>query len=425
MERRKYRLLALVLVQVVVVVVVISMVYRIRNSYQYRDQSSAISGDHSACNEVGKSSFTDKESVSAFMSALQHYKAFHKAGIYQLKRMSANSDLDAYGHGTPVRTLTWSCKEPGIMCAGIGDQFRRIAVTFFLSVITHRVFTVYWSEEDLTMQYPRPNEIDWTFFDEEVGMHRDHDNKMDWIHPKKEEFTELSRLLHSSKQHITIAHEVPFSCSGCFEEPTLRRELDALGIPQLRSEDRYSAWVFITGTILRYLFKFPNEVITKLEKTQILLGIHNQKYLAIHIRTGFVGTDFEEKSFFDTDKAFKNTSSWRQSLECSLRLADERIGPTSPILLVSDSNEVKKWAQQTYGDRIRSTNTIAYHVKDIGDGKQVNTSTSTELTGTWVDFLLLARAHILVHSSSGYSVVASVFCSIPPHRQYGMPDCKQ
>ena len=157
------------------------------------------------------------------------------------------------------------------------------------------------------MQYPRPNEIDWTFFDELLEMHilfYDYDSNMNSMHAKKEYYSELSRLLHSNKGHITISHEIPMSCSGAFEEPTLMRELDELGIPQLFSEDRNSAWVFLTGTILRYLFKFPNEVITKLERTQMSLGIYNQMYLAIHIRTGF-------PNVFNT---FKSISSWRQSL---------------------------------------------------------------------------------------------------------------
>ena len=411
MEGRKYRFLALLLV----VITVSSVVYHkyTHNSHQYHHERSAINGDPSICNEVGRSSFTDDE-LSAFTSALQDYKVFHKAGVVQLKNLNAYA-RDA---STPVRTLTWSCKEPGILCAGIGDQFRRIAFSFLLSVITQRVFTVYWSKEDLTMQYPRPNEIDWTFFNEELGMHTDHDSNMDSMSAKKEDYIELSRLLHSNIQHITIAHDIPMLYSGSFEEPTFKRELDELGILRLFNEDSGSAWLFVTGTIFRYLFKFPDEVITTLERTQMSLGIHNQLYLAVHIRTGFVGTDFEEKNFFDTHKAFKNTNSWEQALECALRLADDKIGPTSPILLVSDSPKVKEWARQTYGDRVRATNTTAYHVKDIR--KQVNTLTSTELIGTWVDFLLLARAHIFVHSTSGFSAVAGAFCA---NRQYNMLYC--
>ena len=178
-------------------------------------------------------------------------------------------------------------------------------------------------------------------------MHTDHDSNMDSLNAKKEDYIELSRLLHSNIQHITIAHDIPMSYSGSFEEPTFKRELDELGILRLFNEDSGSAWLFVTGTIFRYLFKFPDEVITTLEKTQMSLGIHNQLYLAVHIRTGFVGTNFVEQNFFNT---FKNTSFWKQSLECAFRLADDKIGPTSPILLVSDSSEVKEWARQTYGD---------------------------------------------------------------------------
>ena len=43
-------------------------------------------------------------------------------------------------------------------------------------------------------------------------------------------------------------------------------------------------------------------------------------------------------------------------------------------------------------------------------------------TATWIEFLLLARASVMVHSISGFSLTAVQFCSM--HNQYHVPNCK-
>ena len=115
MQRRMRYFLALALL----VGVVLSVAYRTLGRLPV---PSTISH---ACNEMDKPPFTNEE-WSVFTSALHTYKEFHNAGVKQLRATPA----------TQVRTLTWSCKEPGILCAGIGDQLRRIAVTFLLSVVS-------------------------------------------------------------------------------------------------------------------------------------------------------------------------------------------------------------------------------------------------------------------------------------------------
>ena len=49
-----------------------------------------------------------------------------------------------------------------------------------------------------------------------------------------------------------------------------------------------------SGELLRYLFVFDSRVVEKVDHIQQLLGISNKPYLAIHIRTGFLGMKQDE-----------------------------------------------------------------------------------------------------------------------------------
>ena len=122
-------------------------------------------------------------------------------------------------------------------------------------------------------------------------------------------------------------------------------------------------------------------------EVQKSLGIlHNQRYLAVHIRTGFLGNNFEEVRHFNPHRVYRSNSSWLSTLDCSLKLADRIIGPGSPVYLASDSYVVKELILERYGGRIRITNMTLQHVQFIGDERREGKPEG--FIATWVDFLL-------------------------------------
>ena len=57
------------------------------------------------------------------------------------------------------------------------------------------------------------------------------------------------------------------------------------------------------------------------------IGIVDKSYLALHIRTGFLGMKQEESGTFNSDKIYRNPSDWEKSLDLTGRL----YGPETPI----------------------------------------------------------------------------------------------
>lgn len=362
---------------------------------------------------------------STFKLELQKYKYFHKKQLQHLR--NSRSNYTGSRDTEQVRTLTWSCDSP-VPCSGLGDQLYRIQYVFLLAVISKRVFAIYWNREThRTTRYLQPGEIDWTFFDENLGMHKKRD--MDHVYKIRQNshFSRLAQLLQSSTPHITITHEIDVPFWNVYMRtqvnPTLSSGFKQLGLVNILDRPRYGKKVteplsFVSGMILRYLFTFSNSILSQTEEAQKQLGLRYQKYLAVHLRTGFLGTNFEEKGQLNNHRIFRSNSSWASTLECSLKLADKQTGSNSPIYLATDSYIVKKWASQKYGSRIRTTNTTLQHVAIASSSKSEKGSEAT-----WIDFILLARAHTLVHGISGFSTMAGSFCSIPPSRQAYLLHC--
>ena len=382
----------------------------------------------SVCTEVGRSVREDSsKGWKTFTQALEDYKYFHRQQLSVLKNQShLHSSNPNHLINNSVRTLTWACETP-FECSGLGDQFYRIQFVFLLAIMTERVFIISWDKESQkTMRYLQPNEIDWSFFDGSLGMHTKHDIQG---LVQGEHYATLFRLLNSSKPHIAMTNEsyVPF-LKGYFKsihyDSHFMHGFEKLGLGDIlslsTSKENKESVTFVGGKILRYLFKFSPDVISMVTEVQKSLGIqHNQHYLAVHIRTGFLGNNFEEVGHFNEHKIYRKHSSWLSTLDCSLKLADRIIGPGSPVYLASDSYVVKELILGRYGGRIRITNMTLQHVQFIGDKRREGKPEG--FIATWVDFLLLARSHVLVHSISGFSSIAGQFCSI--QRQYKMSRC--
>ena len=381
------------------------------------------------CTEVGRSVHEgSRKGCKTFKLALENYKYFHHQQISVLKNQSLlHSSNPHHLINNSVRTLMWACETP-IKCSGLGDQFYRIQLVFLLAIMTERVFIISWDKQSQkTMKYLQPNEIDWSFFDRSLGMHTNHDIRR---LVQEEHYAALFRLLNSSKPHITMTDEsyVPFLRGyhqSIHNDPNFMHGFDRLGLRDIlslsSSKNQKESVTFIGGEILRYLFKFSPDIISMVTEVEKSLGIlHNQHYLAVHIRTGFLGNDFEEVRHFNPHRVYQSNSSWLSTLDCSLNLADQIIGPGSPVYLASDSYVVKELILEKYGGRIRTTNMTLQHVQFIGDKKREMKPEG--FIATWVDFLLLARSHVLVHSISGFSSIAGQFCSI--RRQYCVPRCK-
>ena len=180
------------------------------------------------------------------------------------------------------------------------------------------------------------------------------------------------------------------------------------------------------------------------------MEIFHKAYIGVHIRTGFLGTEYEEVVHLDKYryKIFRTEDVWLNTIKCSLHLSDISSVPDSgkmALYLATDSYRVKELADKEHDRRIKTLNMTLQHVaihsvdehnsRQTADERQESEFDRESSQGvgvvsgvdghmaTWIDFLLLARADVLVQSTSGFSGVAGDFCSTVKKRLY-IPNCR-
>ena len=410
------------------------------------------------CKNTGK--FPSQESSDVwlnFKNTLEMYADFHRQQLKQLK--SGNRS---------IRTLTWSCHDP-VKCAGIGDQLFRIQEALIFAIAFKRVLSLHWNPAGYeTMKYLQPNKIDWTYFNKSLGMHEFHDKEISKIKimDTAQKFEPLYNLLAGeNRTHVTVNYElmVPFlrgMSHALRANSGIREALKESGFPTLLLDKKKRLPVnFLSGELLRYLFDFNGFIVDKVDQVQNQLGIEDKAYLAVHIRTGFLGMKQEESGKFSSEKIYRNPDDWEKTLACSVSLADKLFGSETPLFLATDSSKVKALAAEKYSKRFVMINVTLQHVAFSNNDahqrksdasiavkrKYLHTTASSKDTtnstlslseksepflivdgvdgfmATWIEFLLLARASAMVHSISGFSSTASQYCSM--HNQYHVPNC--
>ena len=411
------------------------------------------------------------EDWATFSKKLKSYKAFHAKKLQQLKN----------GDGS-VKTLTWACSQS--KCTGLGDQLLRMQFFFLLAMMSDRIFTVYWDEGiKRSSKYLLPNEIDWSYFDQNKGMCSDDkavfsghncakitfDATSMWgFGWNSKEFADFGDVLFGSEQHITVTGWVKvytmyigndsifdpgekikagFENLGLWKLLTMDSEntvhcghkhfwyhlLHKLGahrimeIPKISSGKVLASepWLQVSHVIFCYMFKFPQVLVTEVDKVMKWLGINNKEYLALHLRTGFKGMPYEESAatrwIHRNWKMFDDESTWGYILDYSFNLALQRIGPNSIIYLSTDTDIAKERFVIKYHGRLKVMNTSATHsafVRSKCEGQSENSPKSTDqfspndpYISMWIDFFLLARAHVVVHGESSFSLAA---CFLTP-----------
>ena len=392
---------------------------------------------------------TEQQAWAAFNSSLEQYKGIHKRGVESLHDSSH------------VRTLTWTCNLKK-KCNGIGDQLFRIEFAFLMALMSDRVFVIHWDEglREKT-KHIRPNQINWDVFDSSLGMcssdgggqcrSRLYDREslfgFSWT---EGEYNLFGKALFGPEQHITIGDFYVNSIfigdnSMMMAGMLIEEGFENLGVKTILAKNRYNqvlyyrkalyygvfewlgltglfgiqpmnngrvqatdAWMQLNHVIFHYLFTFRNDLLTQVEQMKTALQLSTQPYLAVHLRTGFVGSPHVES--FKARWQFKNwklfdKSVWPCVLNHSINFADRLIGPNAPIYVATDSTVARDWAIHRYGNRIRSSTLVPTHFAQ-GDNNADDVS-------SWVDLLMLGGSRAMVHGDSSYATNAAFLRPIP------------
>lgn len=419
----------------------------------------------------------DSDSWSAFSRALKSYKRFHAEKLEQMKAAAKTGSLAA-----DVKTLTWACSQS--KCTGLGDQLLRLQFFFILAMMSDRIFNVYWDEGlKKSSKYLLPNEIDWSYFDSSQGMCTDdklvfsnHDcakNTFDatsmwgftW---NKEEFSHFGEVLFSPEQHITVTGWVKvytmYIGNDSILDPgeKIKAGFEKLGLTNLLRLDSQNTvhcghrhfwynllrnlrvhhvmeipesssgrvlasepWLQVSHVIFCYLFKFPQVLVSEVDKVVTSLGIgEGQRYLAVHLRTGFKGTPYEESAatrwLHRNWKMFDNVKVWDRIMAHSFQLASQKIGPNATVYLSTDTDVAKERFVKKYRGRLKVISSTATHSAFVRSNcNRQNTQTgdyfspSDPYMSMWIDFFLLGKAFVILHGESSFSVAASFLYPVP------------
>ena len=316
--------------------------------------------------------------------------------------------------------LIWKC-EAGGDCGGLGDRLRGIALTLLLAVFSRRRLLLYWGMPNGEHIYLKPNVINWK------------SEKSDVERATFFSVMELNSALKAISPHnsVNIAMNTNFELE--FIKTTKNRPqwlIDGVkktGLDGLSNREINELF----GIAFRYLFQFRDDVIPIVNAAKHSMSLNEQNYVAVHVRTGFIGSSLEKKEYKDhTQKLLSKKKQWKQMLTCAVSVANSTTRQSSPIFLATDSKLVKDLARQMYGSRFKTLDVVLTHVDFINKKTGPNKAERKGLLSVWMDFLLLAQSYAQVRSGadwiwgSGFALGSSHLCALPRNRTFiGLKNC--
>lgn len=401
-----------------------------------------------------------------FAKALEDYSKFHRKSSPKLSTNKAD----------PARVLVWQCSTLDY-CGGLADRMKGIAYSLLLAIFSRRRLIINWDDK-----YVEPNLINWkddvvyemlksvdqwkrrrarndSTSSEDTG----DDNERDIFYyqedivdsVRSELYTKLGTLpeypyelrmfsilggtgidnsegdiiynmnmIGGQAKYVFLSTNLePCTLKDSYKNGNQQWIMDGLkwvGLDHLSPEEIDDT----VGMVMRYMFRVKRELLEEVTEAGRTLALSGQLYTSLHIRTGFAGS-VELHESIQLPKFVRDKPVWAEMLKCAVQTADSSHGPSSPILLATDSMIIKHMAVSKYGGRFRTLNNRLLHVDKIE--KIPHPLQNDEVEGvlfTWVDMLLLAESHVLVGGTSGYVWAANLFCYLPNERRINAETCK-
>ena len=352
--------------------------------------------------EEPKYDVKDQKVVNTFNALLPEYALFHNEGIQLLQSGQLNN----------VRTLTWYCAET-YECGGLGTRFRGFMATLTFAILTNRVLLFRWDHPSAENVYLLPNKVDWQYRDYSLKLTESFKDLglIKRLHLVDERYKYLIDdfidTLVGTTSHVQV-HYNPIEKLVS----TLCRIIDNLHNPKLSTFNVTNMfdvrnYPIVESLSYKFLFKFTRELQVFANEVRNNLNLYGKKYVAVHLRTGqFSGSDIKEKAA----RVQNSLSGVRFAVECAIKQADKYIGPDAPVVVVSDSSEMKQTVSKGYSRVVILENNVLVHVD-----KSKNISKEGML-GTWQDIIIMAESHIVVMQPSSFPLISVAMCGITRSR---------
>ena len=303
-------------------------------------------------------------------------------------------------------------------CGGLGDRIKGITSSLLLAMFSRRRLLLTWESYDYT--FLRPNKLNLTSH----------------FHGQPLRLTSVLRT-HGINKSPAAAFEMLKSIGEEQQDIFLSTNME----PHKLLTERWSSgmkWIFnglqegglgdftpedldeLQGLVFKYLFTLDCGLLDDVQHARRALGLERIHYAGVHVRTGFAGTKLQEKNWHP--KLIRHQDNWEKILEFAVWTANTLLGNDSLIFLACDSNLVKDLARKRFGHRIRTLNNLLMHVDQLPEGGKTKDERAAVLS-MWIDLILLAESSALVHTDSGFGILAGQLCSLTNNRtlHHGLP----
>ncbi|CAI8006060.1 hypothetical protein GBAR_LOCUS4547 [Geodia barretti] len=334
--------------------------------------------------------------------------------------------------GNTSKTLTWYCIK-GAGCNGIGDRVIGMCVAFLLAVVTNRTFFIHQSGAVQSTMFLEPSAIDWRPIHNCVELRHDQmlahfgrpsNFQKNWLMVTMNFSLELNRLSDFDSIYISDKEEF-YETIMSIRHSVIYDNLSPLHRRLLQSilESGAGESLHSFGTVLhQYLFRLPQRVqqmgLMKLNE----LKLQPRRFVTVHIRTGFKNSMFGEilltEEFFKGERFVRRKDSWRNMIDCAIRISDSRFGRKSTILVASDDREPKIWAASEYKSRVTMLDIDPVHVANKPILGVFRSKSKDVYLDTWVELSVMSQSSAIVGIYSGFAEVASHAGSLDPRSVY-------
>ena len=362
------------------------------------------------------------EKYSVFMRRLALYASFHKG-----ERMRKGA-----------RKLIWVC-DIHQACGGLADRMKGVSYALLLAMFSDRILLLDWSESEFgEHSFLQTNSIDWKLSqksdsDKYSNPRSDDNEELDDDEKYEDDSVTLhlfSTLLYygidvtrdilkmsldtieGDSEWVELATNLELSSllsdTKTASAQWIREGMVKLGLSHLTSDEMDS----LTSLLLRYLFRFSDQLMQEVKNARSVLGLAQRQYVGVHVRTGFAGSLQQET--VKHPKLLRSYQLWERSLFCGFRVSLELQGSDGLLFLATDSTLVKNRTLHMYSGRFRTLNNTVLHLDRLEKSPHVPEAMEVEgVLSTWVDFVLLAESFALVRQDSGYAALAGDVCFIP------------
>lgn len=340
-------------------------------------------------------------------SELQKKQKVHLCGSEWQEDYAKLHD-DILNNRKPPKYLIYSCGGKKYGCGGYGNRLGAITSLFYLAVITGRAFLIDWNSTVPITDYLQPKNIRWNYPTTKLKHLKksyhywgkgDHEKVIKESQRSAEVYDLFRKWIEGTDLNKYLNSPVEVVTSLWYFASSFREYKFAGSLAEKLGANARGHRFSLVGCAFDFLFKRTPDFEKTLSAARESLHFKaDAPRIGIHIRMG--DASLLPRSL---DQRTTNSNSF---FTCAKKLESEIIKSNRKIhrkdikwFLATDSTEVKKYALQTYPNKVVS---LAVKVEHMN----VRNPSTEGMTGVLLDHTLLSESDFLVLSESSFSKTA-------------------